>query len=196
MSKYQRFDVSLTGTRAFAEHLRDFESLPARAQQRAVSTLRRRVKTETRRDIQGEYNLKAGRITQGLRIRATDDVVTVVGSSRGINAMAFGATWSRNRRGKSKIGASFRIKRGEAKTPQEGSFIATGRSGNRLVFEREGRARLPISGVYGPSIAQMLKHGRRPERIAEFAARILADETTRLAVREQEKLAEKAIRRR
>jgi hypothetical protein len=61
-----------------------------------------------------------------------------------------------------------------------GSFIARGKNGVLLVFERQGSKRLPLQGVYGPSIGQMLKHGRRPERLVDFAIRTLQSEQVRL----------------
>lgn len=194
MSRFSSMNVSLNGMRAFQSVLREFEALPEKVQVRAVQTLKRKSKTEARRDIQAEYNLKARRINDGLYVRDTTDGVAVVGRSRGINAIAFGAKWSSSHRGKSKRGAYFAIKRGQTKEPQDGAFIARGRSGNELVFERKGQSRLPLHSVYGPSVAQMLKHGRRPDRIADFAARILADETRRLLEREQQKAARRAAR--
>jgi hypothetical protein len=152
--------------------------LPARilqAQKRALGTMRRRLATEAKRDIGAEYNLRAGRIAAGLVVRNQSDGVALIGRSRGINAIEFRATWSKRMKG-----ARFAIKRGGDRSAHDGSFIATGKSGNRLVFERSGDKRLPIRSVYGPSIGQMLKHGRRPERLAEFAIRILEAEQRRL----------------
>ena len=105
----------------------------------------------------------------------TADGIRLIGRSRGINAAQFGATWSRRMKG-----ARFAFKRGGDRSPHEGSFIATGKSGNRLVFERKGKSRLPLQAIYGPSVGQMLKHGRRPERLAEFAIRVLEAEQRRL----------------
>jgi hypothetical protein len=185
MARYTSFAVELTGA---LDAARDMSAIPGRilqAQKRALGTLRRRLATEAKRDIRAEYNLKAGRIAQGLVVRDASDGVRLIGRSRGINAIEFRATWSKRMKG-----ARFAVKRGGDRSARDGSFIATGKSGNRLVFERGGKGavpnargkfpRLPLAAVYGPSIGQMLKHGRRPERLAEFAIRILEAEQRRL----------------
>jgi len=170
------YAAELTGA---LDAMRGVAATPQRillAQQRALGTLRRRLPPEAKRDIGAEYNLAPTRIAQGLSTRVTADGLVLIGSARGVNAMAFGATWSPRWSG----GARFAIKRGGDRSPHPESFIAVGRSGNRLVFVRKGKPRLPIQGVYGPSLGQMLKHGRRPERLVEFALRVLASEQLRL----------------
>lgn len=202
MSRYTAFNVELSGVLDVA---RDMSAIPARillAQKRALGTLQRRLGTEAKRDIGAEYNLTAGRIADGLSVRTTQDGVRLIGKARGINAIQFGAQWSRVTgsglvatsskqrytairyrgalRGDNALGARLAIKRGTPPSVYAGSFIARGKNGALLVFERQGRARLPLQGVYGPSVGQMLKHGRRPERLAEFALRTLQSEQTRL----------------
>lgn len=186
MARYTSFDVELAGALEAAQQLSNIPAKILLAQKRALGTVRRRVPTEAKRDIGAEYNLRAGRIAQGLSMQSTADGLKLIGRSRGINAIDFRATWSRRMKG----GARFAIKRGGDRAGRDGAFIATGRSGNRLVFERGGKGavrnargnfpRLPLAAVYGPSIGQMLKHGRRPERLAEFAIRILEAEQRRL----------------
>lgn len=173
--KVLSYNAELTGA---LDAMRGVAATPQRillAQQRALGTLKRRLPPEAKRDIGAEYNLSPTRIAQGLSTRVNADGLTLIGSARGVNAMAFGATWF-----KRMIGARYSIKRGGDRSAHKGSFIAIGRSGNRLVFERKGDPRLPIQGVYGPSLGQMLKHGRRPERLIEFALRVLASEQQRL----------------
>ncbi len=202
MSRYTRLSAELTGA---LDAMADVKQVPARillAQRRAIGTLQRKLPTEAKRDIGAEYNLLASRIAEGLSTRQTPDGISLVGKSRGINAIQFGATWSRIRgnglvatssrrkftairyrgklRGDAALGARFAIKRGAPATAHAGSFIARGKNGALLVFERSGAKRLPLQGVYGPSIAQMLKHGRRPERLVDFAIRTLQSEQARL----------------
>lgn len=202
MSRYRLFSIELTDALDAAQRLSDVPSRILSAQKRALGTLQRRIGTEAKRDVGAEYNLLAGRIADGLTVRTTPDGVSLIGSARGINAIQFGATWSRVRgsglvatssrakytairyRGKlhgdSALGARFAIKRGTAPSAHAGSFIARGKNGALLVFERQGSKRLPLQGVYGPSVGQMLKRGRRPERLTEFALRILQSEQKRL----------------
>jgi hypothetical protein len=202
MSRYTRFAVELTGA---LDAMQDMQQIPARillAQKRAIGTVQRKLPTEAKRDIGAEYNLLAGRIADGLNTRVSSDGISLVGKARGINAIQFGATWSRIKgsglvatssrrhftpiryggslRGDSKLGAKFAIKRGAAPTVHAGSFITRGKNGALLVFERSGAKRLPLQGVYGPSVGQMLKHGRRPERLVDFAIRTLQSEQVRL----------------
>jgi len=212
MSRYTRLAVELTGA---LDAMQDMQQIPARillAQKRAIGTVQRKLPTEAKRDIGAEYNLLAGRIANGLSTRITSDGISLVGKSRGINAIQFGATWSRIKgsglvatssrrhftairyrgrlRGESALGAKFAIKRGAPPEVHAGSFIARGKNGALLVFERGGKGavltkngtfpRLPLSGVYGPSVGQMLKHGRRPERLVDFAIRTLQSEQVRL----------------
>ena len=202
MSRYSTLAAELTGAVDAAQGLSAIPARIVQAQQRALATLRRRLGTEAKRDIQAEYNLTAGRIAAGLVARSTPDGISLVGKARGINAIEFGATWSRVTghglvatvskrkftairyrgvlKGDAALGARFAIKRGKPADVHAGSFIATGKNGARLVFERSGKPRLPIQGVYGPSVGQMLKHGRRPERLVDFALRTLQAEQARL----------------
>lgn len=202
MSRYTSLTVELGGA---IDAMQQLDQAPARilqAQRRALGTLQRKLGTEAKRDIGAEYNLLAGRIADGLDAKPTTDGIKLVGKSRGINAIQFKATWKRvshggvlatsslspytkvkfggKLRGQSSEGAVFAIKRGGARTAHAGSFIARGKNGAMLVFERAGRKRLPLQGVYGPSIGQMLKHGRRPERLVDFAIRTLQAEQVRL----------------
>jgi len=199
-----RADVVELG--GIVDAMQALDAIPARillAQQRALGTLRRRLGTEAKRDIGAEYNLRAQRIAEGLQVKDSPDGIKLVGKSRGINAIEFGATWSRVTgsgltatlsrrrftairfaaralRGDAALGARFAIKRGSGASVHAGSFIARGKNGAQLVFERSGKPRLPIQGVYGPSVGQMLKHGRRPERLVDFAIRTLQAEQRRL----------------
>lgn len=174
MSRYTSFDVELAGALDVAQSLSTIPGKILRAQKRAIGTMQRRLATEAKRDIGAEYNLRAGRIADGLAVRNTAEGIRLIGRARGINAIQFGATWSRRFKG-----ARYAFKRGGDRSAHEGSFIATG-NGNRLVFERSGKPRLPLQAIYGPSVGQMLKHGRRPERLAEFAMRVLESEQRRL----------------
>lgn len=142
---------------------------------RALGTLARRLPVQARRDIQTEYNLTAARINEGLSARRTEDGRVILrGRARGINLIAFGARWSK------KTGVAARVLKSGKPTVRPDAFIAKGKNGALLVFERRGKARLPLDAVYGPSIGQMLKHGDRPKRLADYASGIVAAEIARL----------------
>lgn len=202
MTRYVSYAVELAGALETAHRLSDEPARILRAQKLALGTLRRRLPTEAKRDIGAEYNLRASRISEGLNIRNEADGIRLIGKSRGVNAIEFGARWTRvmgsgvvattsranftairfgsRLRGQTGLGARWAVRRGESPSVHAGSFIARGKNGAQLVFERKGRKRLPLQGVYGPSVGQMLKHGRRPERLAEFSILTLQEEQQRL----------------
>lgn len=154
-------------------------------QKRAIQTLRRRLYTQARRDIQTEYNIGARRVAKDLRTKVTGDAVTVTGYFRGIGMMQFGARPVRK-------GVSYTFYRGRGRTLEKGAFVATLLSKNQHVAQRhgdkrtmemgryKGKLRQPIFTHYGPTVAQMLKSSGRPERLADFAAGVLRSELDRL----------------
>lgn len=169
------FDVSSSFVRT-AQRLSVIgkETKPAIA--RAVATLARNLPVEARRDIQNEYALKATRISQGLSTRRDDTSVTLIGSARGIGLIEFGGKWA----GRKSAGAVAKVFTQGTSHNYGGTFIAVGRSGNRQIFSRTGKDRLPLKTLYGPSIAQMLRKGDRESRLADLAQATLAIEIDRL----------------
>lgn len=142
---------------------------------RALGTLARRLPVQARRDIQNEYNLTATRISAGLSVRRPDNGSIVLrGAARGVNLVAFHARWRK------RTGVTAKVRKAGQPTIRPNAFIAKAKNGARLVFERRGKARLPLDAQYGPSIGQMLKHGDRPKRLADFASGIIATEIARL----------------
>lgn len=167
------FDLS--GVRKAIERVAATKKAADQAVRQARSTVVRRVKTFTRRDIQGEYNLRAARVDQGLVVRQSADAIEIIGAKRGIGEIEFGGRHSRKQKG-----ASSQVRRDRARSVDPGSFIATFRGGNKHMAIRDSRRRLPISILYGPSIAQMLRRPGRAERIGEFARSVLAAEIERI----------------
>jgi hypothetical protein len=153
-------------------------------QKRAVQTLRRRLPVEARRDIQAEYDIQAARVRQDIGTREIPDGLRLTGYFRGIGLRNFRARQTR----RGVTAAPFRGRR----TLREGSFFAGLNSGNKQVVRREGpkrkmtagryigQMRQPLVVEYGPSVAQMLRKGRRPERLADYAAGVLRSEVERL----------------
>lgn len=150
---------------------------------RAISTLRRRLPVQARRDIQAEYNIKASRARQDLALRGTDTDLRLVGMWRGIGLRNFGARMTR----KGVTAAIFRGRR--SLIPN--AFFAPLLGGNVQVVQRKGEKRLmrqgryagkqrqPLVTRYGATLAQMLAKGRRPERLVEYARGVLRDEMLR-----------------
>jgi hypothetical protein len=157
-------------------------------QRRAIGTLRRRLPVEARRDIQDEYNISAGRVAKDLRSAVTAEGVTLTGYFRGIGLRNFGARPTQK-------GVTASIFRGQRRL-RTGAFLAplfrgSAASGNDQVVRRgspkremtagryKGRLREPLVTQYGPTVAQMLGKGRRPERLADFARGVLRDDIER-----------------
>mgnify|MGYP000926717134 CR=1 FL=1 len=154
---------------------------------RARGTVLRRLPVEARRDITAEWNLKAGRITKDLRARAIGEGVILIGRDRKIGVIQYGARFSRRN------GVTVQFKRGG---PRErfgkSTFIATGLSGNRQVFFRNGAVRVmtkgryagkkrqPITAEYQGSVAIFLREPGRRARLTAFAQGIAAAELDRL----------------
>lgn len=156
--------------------------------QRARATLARRLPVEARRDIQGEYLLKATRVREAITTRNQGDAVELTASGRGVTLGNFRVTGGRNRKplkAQILVGGSMEL--------YPDRFIATGLGGSPLVFERSakpkrrmtagvnvGQLKEPLVVEYGPSVAQMLRRPDRRDRLAQFGQKILADEIQRL----------------
>lgn len=176
----------LQGALAVSRNLGLLQSSLGKFEQRALGTAQRRLGPESRRDIQREYNIKAGRVTKDLRVSAPRiGELRVTGYFRGIGMRNFGAKQT----GKGVTGSVFKGKRSLIK----GAFYATllGGSDNRHVVERFGakrrmtagnyigRRKQPLVVEYGPTVAQMLRKEGRPQRLADFALGLLGTEMAR-----------------
>lgn len=154
------------------------------AQKRAIGTLRRRLPVQARRDIQAEYNIKAGRVNKDLSAFVAGDGIRLRGYFRGIGLRNFGARQTK----KGVTSAIFRGRRsldpGTFMAPLLGGGLhAAERHGAKRVMTKgryKGKRRQPIETLYGPTLAQMLRKGRRPERLADFARGVLRAEMGRL----------------
>jgi hypothetical protein len=152
-------------------------------QQRAIATLRRRLPVQARRDIQAEYAIPAGRLNKDLGVGNIAGGLRLTGYFRGIGLRNFAAR-------QTKPGVTASVFRGK-RTLREGTFMAPLLGGGVQVVHREGEPRLmtkgryagkrrqPLVVDYGPSAAQMLRKGRRPERLVDFARGVLASEVDR-----------------
>lgn len=178
-------NIDLSGIRRIAEHVAATQLAADKAVERARGTLRRRVVPEARRDIQAEYNLKAGRITAGLTARNTAEGVELIGSKRGIGLIEFGGKAT-------KTGATAKVRKDGSASVRPGAFVAPLLGNNKHIVERygkkrrmtagryAGKMRQPLSVEYGPSIAQMLRRPGRAEHLGEFAQTLLSQEISRL----------------
>lgn len=118
----------------------------ARALNRAAVTTR----AEAARKVRDRYNLKVGTAKAQMRIdRASRNRLTaqVLVSGRPIPLIEFAA-----RRGPA--GVSVEIVRGKRRTVR-GRFLAKMKSGHEGVYERKGRARLPIRELFTVGLPAM-----------------------------------------
>lgn len=153
----------------------------------AIKTLQRRLPVEARRDIQAEYDVPAARIRKDLAARNTAAGLKLVGYFRGIGLRNFRARDLR----KSGGGVSYAIFSGRRESLPS-AFFAGLNSGNAQVVQRsgpkrvmtagryKGKKREPLVAEYGPSVAQMLRKGRRPERLADYSRGVVRAEIERL----------------
>lgn len=185
MALKSSINFELQGELAMVRNARALGAQLPYVQQRAIATLKRRLPVIARRDIQAEYNVKAGRVNQDLRVSADDDGIRLLGRwDRGIGLLNFGARQTRR-------GVTAAVFRGR-RTLEPGAFKARLLGGGVQVVERHGakrpmkagryvgQRRQPIHVLYGATVAQMLAKGRRPERIAEAARGVLGAEVERL----------------
>lgn len=178
--------------------IRDLQGVQSKLpllQKRLLNRLQRRMPVEARRDIQGEYNLKAGRINQGLSTKQISGGVELVGASRGIGLVNFGATY----RGRSSPGVSVSVTKAKGRVILPRTFIPKNKNPNQVFIRRElltgtgkfrkvgdsiqgqpSRGGSSLVRLYGPSIAQMLKKDDRVTRLSKFSQSVVEEETIRL----------------
>lgn len=165
-----------------AKRISEIPAKVAVAQRRALGTLRRRWPVIARRDIQTEYALSAQRIRAGLSVRTTCEGVELVGVARGVGLRNFASKRSADDRG-----LNFTALRGKRGFRRSGfhrrhggadiAFVRTPVSGDKRV------PRTPIIRLYGPSLAQMLRKGDRPDRMAQAGLDVITAEIDRLLLR-------------
>lgn len=113
---------------------------------RALNRTGAAVRTEAVRQIRGRYNLRAGTVRDQIRIvRASRQRLTVdvIASGAPIPLVEFGAR-------QTKKGVTVRVTK--QRKLVKGVFIARMKSGKVGVFERLGKARLPIRELFSISL--------------------------------------------
>lgn len=176
-------NMSVTGVLDATREMTAYASRLPTIQKRAILSLRRKLPVQARRDIQAEYAISASRIRSDLGTSLLPDGIRLTGHFRGIGLRNYGARQTSG-------GVSASILRGK-RTLRPGAFMAKLLSGNVQAVHREGEKRVMKSGryvgkkrqplvvEYGPTAAQMLRKGRRPERLLEFSRGVLRSEIDR-----------------
>lgn len=181
-------EFEMLGALAVSRNLGILESSLGKFEDRAIGTAKRRLGTEARRDIQKQYNIKAGRLSKDLRVTSSVAGLRLTGYFRGIGLRNFGARQTRAGvtasifRGKRSLreGAFFvGLLRGQ--TPLANQHVAKRGSPKRLMTKGSyvGKLRDPLVTQYGPTASQMLRKGNRPQHLADFALGVVGKEMAR-----------------
>ena len=178
----------LDGALSVSRNLGLLDASLGKFEKRALGTLQRRLKTETRRDIQRQYQIPAGRLAQDLSVVATTTGTKIAGYFRGMGLRNFGARVSKRQGVTASI---FRGKRTAFPHAFQAPLLGGSASSNLQIVRRQGekrrmtkgryagQMRQPIVVQYGPTAAQMLRKEGRPQRLADFALGVLGTEMQR-----------------
>ena len=144
------------------------QDVAKQATARAINRTMDQSKTAVSREIRGEFNISAGKVSQSLRItratfhnglyrmQATLESPTQRG--RSLNLINFAARQTAK-------GVTVQIKRGTGRKLLAGAFIA---NQGRTVFQRVGKARLPIKALQTIDVAQMFNTKRINAKVVQF----------------------------
>lgn len=152
-------------------------------QKRAIGTLRRRLPVQARRDIQSEYNISAARLRQDLGTSLLRDGLRITGRFKGIGLRNFGARQTARGVTSKILKAKRSLDEGAFMAPLLGGGVqAVERAGEKRVMTRGryvGKKRQPLYVLYGATAAQMLRKGRRPEHLRDYAFGLMRKELDR-----------------
>ena len=137
----------------------------ARALNRSINTAR----SELVRGIREEYTVRAAPVRNSINIRSStpqrlEAEIKTLGEPLPLNYFKVKPSTPNPRR-TSKIRVS--VRKGSAK-PIGSAFVAR-LGGTNKVFERVGKARLPIRRLFGPSVPQMAENDKTIENVADSA---------------------------
>lgn len=142
----------------------------ARATANAITSVAREVRNEAIEKTKTDFpSLQASRIRSAIKLyRATPNNLEarIEAERKPTNLIRFGA-----RQGAQGVTA---VLKGGAQKLIEGAFIAVGKSGNKLVFRRIGKKRLPIESLPGPSVGGILR--KHVDALLKLAGRNIKSE--------------------
>jgi len=162
---------------------------------RAISTLKRRLPAQAKRDIGAQYSLPSKKIGSSLRCLADATSVTLTAKGRTQTLINFGAH-------QNATGVAVQIEKGApVQIPHAFIRVPAGAPGaGPQVLIRDAALSLdtlpdqvqdiavvdrtrhgyPIVLLGGPSVADMLRDDGREDRLSDFAQQVFADEVDRL----------------
>ncbi|MEO6687877.1 MAG: phage tail protein, partial [Dokdonella sp.] len=138
-------------------NFRELAAATAKAEARAVNRVSTSIITAQSRAIVERLSLKVSRVKEAVRIAvkatpASPRVVLEI-KRRPVGLIEYAGRW----RGVKSPGATAIVLKGGTRSTLTGTFIAAGKNGNRQIFERKGKGRLPIKALYGPSVFSQFK---------------------------------------
>lgn len=119
---------------------------------RALISSQRASKTEFSRAARAIYNVKNSSFQRNFGVTKPDQSrlsYTVLGEKKGINIVSFGARQNRK-------GIVVQIRKGAGNRLIKGGFFPSSGAKSGVPLKRDGKPRLPVSVLYGPSVADML----------------------------------------
>ncbi len=119
---------------------------------RALVSSQRAAKAEFTRATRLVYNVKVASFQANLNVTEKDEArlsYKVIGSNKGITVASFGAR-------QTKRGLTFQTRKDGGKKLIKSGFFPSSGNKSAVPFKRDGEKRLPISAVYGPSVADMI----------------------------------------
>jgi hypothetical protein len=144
------------------------ENIGAKALARAVNSTMAQAKTSMSREIRSEFNISASKVSAALRVNKASykngryvieaSLESPTKRGRSINVINFSARQTSR-------GVSVLIKKGGGRKVLPHAFIG---NNGRTVFERVGKARLPIKAVQTLDVAQMFNTKRINARVVKF----------------------------
>lgn len=143
--------------RSARRQLNGMDKLLQQATRSAINRATQRSKTETGRKVREKYVIKQADAVKTITIKQAGGAsmkAELTSKGRAIPLINFNVTpKTRGKRPPKSIKAG--VFRG-SRRPVRKAFVAKMSSGHRGVFEREGRRRLPIGELYGPSVPSMI----------------------------------------
>lgn len=139
--------------RAVQRQLRGIPGAMPKVMSRAINKTTMGARTQIKRRIKGEVNMKVGAIGKGIALtRATVSrwLATLDLFSKRIPLVQFATR-------QTKKGVGYKIDPQKPRQSIESAFIQTMKSGHRAVMKRRAGGRLPIDERFGPSIGAVFE---------------------------------------
>lgn len=164
-----QLDVTFPNLKKIREELKKTEQEAQNAVQKAIKDTANRAPAQVTKAVTAVYGIKASEVTAAggaakrgkktvgqIKVSGiTADTIHIVYSGRPLTLTHFGMTPKQRPEGNRKYTVKAAVMKG-LKVAYEGAFVQTARNAT-IAFEREGKARYPISAIKRTSIPQMIE---------------------------------------